>query len=300
MKKIIIIFVSTIIPILSFSQSILLRGRIIDNDSKLGIPFSNIWILNKDIGTSSLESGNFLLLIDSTIFKNEKLKVTAIGYYDTIIELRNYNKTINLQPRCYEIQEVAVYPNKKNTLVVNPIDKKMKLGYMLSSNTPLIMCRLFPYREQYLSNDFISKIMVYTKKSLKKHRFNLHIYEYDTINKKPGKELVNKNIIVSTKPELGFGISQNIIDISQYKIKIPITGLIVGVEWIMNYENLFEEEINENNGKINVKLFEKRYGPDFVITFEKDLIRWSYAKGFWHQDTYQKVLTPAISLILTD
>ncbi|MCB9002395.1 MAG: hypothetical protein H6537_10545 [Bacteroidales bacterium] len=316
MKKIIIILATTIIPLLSFSQSLLLKSRIIDKNSKLGIPFSNIWVLSKDIGTNSLENGDFVLLVDSTILMNEKLKITAIGYYDTIIDIKNIKFPIYLHPRVYKIQEVTVFPNKKNSFVVNPINKKTHLGYMLSSNVPIIMCRYFPYSEQYLKNEFISKIIVYTRKSLRKHKFNIHIYEYDTTTNKPGRELVNKATTVSTKAELGFGISKNVLDLSKNRITYPKTGLVVGVEWIMNYENFFEEEVNEKNGGINAKFFEKRFGPDFAITYENSPIRWTYDKGFWINDDWIKwayskkgfqvkgtsliALTPAISIILTD
>jgi hypothetical protein len=301
MKTITTIVIAIIISTLSFSQSNFIKGKILNKETKEGVAYTNIWVLNKEIGTSTSKNGEFILYIDSNIIRKEKLKITSVGYNDTTIEIKKIKSEIYLTPRIYEIKEVTVSPNKQNVLIINPIDKKMKLGYLLSSNIPVIFGRYFAFNENYSKTKYIKNIIIYTRKRLKSYNFNVHVYENDLVNLKPGKELINKNIVVTTKSSFGFGYAPNIIDISQYGLSFPDSGVIIGVEWIFANENKYEEDPNLDE-KSKLEITKKHYGPDFMITYENKPITWQYFMGYWQllNITPNNTICPAISITLTD
>lgn len=297
MKQILYIF-TFLFSYSAFGQTCYVKSKIVDINSNKGIPYSNIWILNKNSGTSSSVNGDFIMETDSNAISTEKLKITAIGYYDTVVNISDIPDEIYLMPREYKIDEIIINPQKKNTLILNPITKKMDKTFWICSNRPSIICRYFKNNEVNTETNFIKSIIVYTEKSIKKHDFNVHVYEYDTINKKPGDELINDNILVTTESKFGFGFTENIIDVSQFNLQFPNSGVLVGLEWIMTKENRYDETISG----VKIQYKEKKYGPDFLVTYENENITWMYARGYWfHKEiSFSKNICPAISLILTD
>lgn len=119
MKKFLFILMS--LPV--YSQT--LEGFVVDSLTKEILPFANITLLGKNVGTSTNENGFFKLDISQN--KQDSLFVSFIGYQNTLLSLENYieNKTysttILLSPKPEKIEEVIVsksikYENKKFTL----------------------------------------------------------------------------------------------------------------------------------------------------------------------------------------
>jgi len=297
MKQLLLIF-SVLFVFSALGQTSHLDNNVADLHSGKPIPYANIWVLNTDRGTSSSVNGDFILKLDNDFNSSQKLKITAIGYIDTIIDIPEIGDTVFLKPREYNIEEITIYPQMKNSLIVNPINKKTDKTYWICSNSPSIIGRYFKYQDSFDTTSFIDNIIVYTEKSLKKYDFNLHLYEYDTIKHRPGNDLINENILVTTKSKFGFGFTENVIDISRFKLQFPQNGLIVGVEWIMTKENSYDE----TNFEGNFTYKEKKYGPDFLVTNETENSRFLYQMGRWFSTEIwtSRKFSPAISLVLTD
>jgi hypothetical protein len=106
MKKLAILCFSVLISYSGFSQ--ILRGRVIDAETKKEIVYANVFLNSTTVGTLTDQSGHFALSIGN----NEKLPVavTAIGYYSELITDYSTDNLllILLQPKTYELGEVVV------------------------------------------------------------------------------------------------------------------------------------------------------------------------------------------------
>ncbi|MAC96255.1 MAG: TonB-dependent receptor [Flavobacteriales bacterium] len=97
-----------------------IRGTVIDADTKSGIPFANVSILNSDplIGTTTDLDGNFVL--ENIAVGRIDLKVSYIGYENKVIPnillISGKEKvlTIELNESFHQLDEVVVEGNKKN------------------------------------------------------------------------------------------------------------------------------------------------------------------------------------------
>lgn len=97
-----------------------IRGTVIDADTKTGIPFANVSILNSDplIGTTTDLDGNFIL--ENIAVGRIDLKVSYIGYENKVIPnillISGKEKvlTIELKESFHQLNEVVVEGSKKN------------------------------------------------------------------------------------------------------------------------------------------------------------------------------------------
>lgn len=126
MKKEIIIVLLICIQLKIYSQTVI-NGFVYSPDT-VGIPFANISIKNKPIGTCSNEKGYFKFNIDSA-YINDTIVISNIGY-------RNYTFTINslngcdsiffLEPANYELKAAIII---NNAPTANEIIKQIFRNY---------------------------------------------------------------------------------------------------------------------------------------------------------------------------
>lgn len=106
MKK---LFTTTLflISTLSFCQ---LKSVIINSKTKEKIPYVNIWIKNKNIGTTSNEKGELKLKTD-----NSKIIIfSAIGFETKKIPSDSIKNIVQLKPVMTELDEVII-KSKRST-----------------------------------------------------------------------------------------------------------------------------------------------------------------------------------------
>ncbi len=91
-------------------------GKVVDSETKQGIPFVNIGFVDLGIGTVSNEEGKFLLEFDPTLItENAVLQLSSLGYETKKIEYANSDHLINrdlvvyMKPKELELMEVEVY-----------------------------------------------------------------------------------------------------------------------------------------------------------------------------------------------
>jgi len=100
------------------AQSVI-RGRIINTDTKKPVPFAHVIAGKGDYGSVTKSDGRFILKLpdhDSP----DSLKITSLGYHDKIVPAGSENMlTVELTPRVYQLNHIAVRANgelKKDTL----------------------------------------------------------------------------------------------------------------------------------------------------------------------------------------
>lgn len=181
------------------AQSISISGGVYST-SGTAIPYVNIGIQGKKIGTITDELGHYKLQIPDTL-KDEILTISCVGFLQKQVQIAaaiaEKNANIILEEKVTKLAEVSIRPNKSRIY---------KLG--ITARTPFIMTPA----ESYSSNDIIEQARLIAIKTPCK-LINANIYlndtELDSVtlrlkfygldNQLPGERLVEKSII-STFP----------------------------------------------------------------------------------------------------
>ncbi len=204
-----------------------IKGHVIDSNNK-GIPYANIALIKKNIGTCSDENGYFTLDINNNI--DDTIKMSSIGYASILIPVKsivsnNELYTVQLKARSYDLKEIVIYSNDKK-------GKKYKLGLSNSENVgrsvELVGCQTALYMENDLNKTgYIQSVIAYFVFSDTLPVIDVRIRIYECTNElSPGNDLLLDNLII--KPKKG----KNIIDVSKYEIYYPSKGVFVAVDFI--------------------------------------------------------------------
>lgn len=101
------------------------RGKIYDKTNKKPLPFANISLLGKSIGTVSNEQGEFnIKILKKNIY--DTLVISYLGYRNTYIPINQLSVLINkiyLEEDHYQIQEVVIRTNKPREILLEAIEK---------------------------------------------------------------------------------------------------------------------------------------------------------------------------------
>lgn len=106
-NSLLIVGILLLFPILCFSQKNSFQGKVIDEKTKEAIPFVNIGVENKPLGTITDDRGFFSI---SNIKADNNLMFSCIGYKSkklSFLELSN-TKIISLTPQARELSEVTI------------------------------------------------------------------------------------------------------------------------------------------------------------------------------------------------
>lgn len=263
--------------LISCSLSAQIKGVVKDSISGEPIPFVNIWVENETVGTTSEANGSFFL--DAS--KQKNIVFSVLGYEKKTIKGSEIT-SVNLKPTAYELDEIIVL-NKKQT-------KKTEIGNIKNAifqsfdNGPKVEAKFFPYQSAYSKTKFIKEVTIFTDSRIDSATIKIHFYSVDE-NGAPGKELVNKDFVVTLKK----GVLRHKFDVSHYDMVFPEKGLFVA------YEKLFIE-----SNKTGTK-----YQPYVLYNFVERDFFYTYSYGKWHKqeaDLQGKLLLnePSINLILSN
>jgi len=254
-----------------------ISGRIANKTDNEPIPYANIWISGTNIGTTSSNVGLFSITIDS-LYLDKSLIISSIGFRDTVIQIKENQLTISLTPKTYEISEIIVSPRKKQIKIVNDLSETKINGGIMNDTTPQIVGLYFPYKPEYSEFQCIKSVIIYSR-DLKKGKFNLRVYSFDTINCKPIEELVHRNIIVESKTSI-FGKAKPVeVNLDSFNIIFPQSGLFVGAEWLIIPENRYKVSFNYPDEK--KKVIRTLYAPNLAATIDSVGFMYMYNKGVW-------------------
>ncbi len=110
------------------TKNIILKGKIIDADTELGIPFVSLGIIGKNTGTATNENGEFKFNISEELSKSELL-ISHIGYKKFTKPVEYFidkDNIISLQQNFISIQEVIIRNNNPVLLIKSALRKKNK------------------------------------------------------------------------------------------------------------------------------------------------------------------------------
>lgn len=119
MKKyflILIILISTY----NYSQSNI-KGKLIDGETDIALPYANIGIQGTNIGTVSDKNGHFNLRLKKNQSLNDSLKFSFIGYKTNSIQIAslvNKSNVIKMTPSADELSEVVISSKKPKQKII--------------------------------------------------------------------------------------------------------------------------------------------------------------------------------------
>lgn len=255
----------------SFGQDILLKGKVIDQLSRLPIAYSTVEIKNQKTGVYSDSSGQFLIKIKDF---SDTLEFKSLGY-----EMQKYSASdlkdsmvlVELLPHIFELQEVVVVPKRVKT---------MRLGTTAKKPWRFQIANIFGGQYgTYIKNEnekpgLVKAVSFYIAEvGFPDTPFRIRIYAKDQENKCPGEDLLNESLIVSSSKGAGWFT----VDISKYGIVFPKEGIYVMMEWIYSgdqYYYTYEHEIKTKEGKQDIRAYH-------VYGLSLGNVRKQPDEGFW-------------------
>ena len=234
------------------AQEIKTQGQVLDIETKTPIPYTNIMLIGHSIGTSSDDNGKFELLVNN-INKNTKVVFSNLGYKDFVISLDSLKsiKKVYLKSTPLELDEVLIGLKKTkedyklfklNTFRKNQCDlvystkafeKGESLWVPFRKSEPTIEAIFFPNDFLELSSKVIlDKIEVFLSCFSPSAIFRLRIYQPNS-HILPDKDLIF--LPIQTIFEGNHIITINLLD---YDIEMPNEGLFIGLELIMQDDNI--------------------------------------------------------------
>ncbi len=261
--RLIVLFL--LIPFCCIAQRVDFEGYVVDSSTEEPIPYVNISFLNTLWGTSTDESGHFLLEIPENLIQN-KIHVSSLGYQDTILvaEQLYKSKKLKMVESTFELEEVVITEDIGDAGVLNPINSKSITSGFDSSSTPWILALYFP--NIGTAKKYLNKVTVFfreNKSFIGEHsKFRLRFFDVDSV-KMPGRDLTKKNVILEQHDK-----DYVMLDVSEMNIQIPEKGIYIGLEWLFIPSNWYKKrEVDNLTAKTIV---EDRFAPTFAGVYSQN------------------------------
>ncbi len=215
-------------------------GSVVDADTNLPLPFVNIGIIKKGVGTVSDEEGIFNFLFDSSILTPmDTLRVSSMGYksYDVPVSQffnqKQGSLSIRLAPEIMELSEVIVAASKrKQKSKTDKIEGYTYAGQLKNGTWEgdgalggELVTTIKISKKLRRLNAFYFYILQNTSDSL---LIRLNLYEGNTMY--PEKKLTDQTILYTLKTKAG----KVGIDLTSYDLEVR-DDFSIGIELLKVY-----------------------------------------------------------------
>lgn len=228
-KKILIGSLCFLITIGVMAQETL-KGIIINSSDNSPLPYVNIGVIDKSIGTVTNEKGNFNLFINNGNYK-DSIRISMVGFISKTFSTRDFIKvlkespTIKMNEKVEELSEVVITNRKLKTKVLGSRCKSRKNFYQASAKLlgSEVGVKIRIKKSPTLLKKFNTRVLT---KEHSKFKFRLNIY--DIQNGLPNKNLLKENIVVDSN-----NINDGFMNVNLEPYGIYVTDdFFVTLEWI--------------------------------------------------------------------
>ncbi len=217
-------------PVHAAEQDLRLTGKVIDSNTREPVPYVNIGLFEKNLGTLSDLDGSYELTIPSSL-SQDTVYFSSIGYKrQKLLASDIYSAT--------GTKEILLIPERillNDVIVTGKKYKKQRLGWMggkdgvlpldtMQGGGAIALLLESPKHTSYLDKLQV-RLMYNSKDTLK---FRLHFYAYDSVRDAPGAELLQKEVILTEYKRFGWLR----FDLADKDIRIYEKKFLVGFEWI--------------------------------------------------------------------
>lgn len=200
---------------------------IADVETKETIPFATVLLKAQDKivhGDYTSEKGKYKV---STV-KFDTAEISCIGYKTKTVPAENLKAgTVFLEKQPYQLDEVKIYKNSKNT-------KSSTLGYAKASKKSVVAAKqggevVVFIASNYEEPKYIKSFIFKPYTSSISPAFRIHFYKKMPDTDLPGPEIVKGNIVQYVDNKSRKKVEA---DIAEYGIEIPPEGIFAGIEWL--------------------------------------------------------------------
>ncbi len=240
MRSSIILFL--LFSMTAFSQNTLIKGRVLSAKDNQPLPYVNLLMQRRALGTSSDKDGFYAVKVPDSIL-NEKIRVSYVGYEQKILSLQELAKgLVYLEPRTEPLNEVyisKILENKHVTIRPNWKKEVIGIGNLNGGLYPSIIAKKIDKPEKIEGDCFLEELTIYFYQTREQQditpKFRLHIYSVAEIGE-PEREILSDYIL--EKPQNKSKLEINLL---REKILVPKKGVFIGLEHLFIKENQFKE-----------------------------------------------------------
>lgn len=226
---VVLFFIS--INLSSLGQSI--NGKIVDSNNNQTLPYINIGIIGKGIGTVSDIDGKFTINLHDSL-NSETLKFSCIGYKSQSFTVKEFRKKLNnnsiiisLEPNTFTLSQVIVKPKVFKTKVLgNKNNNKSAMAGFKSNDLGSEMGTIMKIKKAPTHIENVNFNIA--KNEIQNLKFRVNVYSMK--NGQPDSTLLKEPIYVTTSITSGT-LS---VDMTKYNILVD-TDFLVSLEWIEDY-----------------------------------------------------------------
>jgi len=202
----------------SFSQTY--SGKLINADNDEAVPFANIGVVDRNIGTVSDLEGRFIIELGSQYAK-DSLRISCIGFSDrqflvsSFIEEAGSSRQmqIKLDPKSYQLDEVIIEPGKTRSYTLGyPCDSNSAYGnafYSTELGTEMGVVITIPGNED---EAYLKKLRFYVGE-FTFGSFPVRINIYNLKDGLPHENILRESIVIEIN-----SVGAYILDLGQYNI----------------------------------------------------------------------------------
>lgn len=217
----------------AISQEIQAKGIISDSITKSPIPYVNIGVINKNIGTITNLKGAFTLKV-SNKYENDSITISHVNYYTLKVPIKNIeNKHIFLKPKTIELAEVVISNKKKTTrkIGVKSYNRLLSMRVISKSSDIIEVGQRINIPEKEVQ---VKKVNFNIRKYSKLDGVSVRINFYKNVDNAPGERLILKNIIKKIPLKTVTGWVP--VDLTEDAVYVS-EDFFVGIEFIPNFKN---------------------------------------------------------------
>lgn len=223
------------------SISAQIKGVVKDSISGKPIPYTNIWIENENIGTTSEENGAFSLGVS----KEKDIVFSAMGYEKKTIKAANAN-SVNLAPKVFELNEIIIKKRKVTKELVVGDFKGIRLNSGVTNTAQEnvhVWSKFIRFNEKIKECPFIKSIEFVTESSVRSALLRIRVFNISK-DGTPIGDAIDEDVLVPVKK----GHKNKIVDLAKYNIVIPEEGILIGFEYLKLEQNKIVDKDGETAG----------------------------------------------------
>lgn len=211
-----------------------IQGIILDGKTNLPLPYVNVGLPHKDIGTTTDANGKFILKFFE-LNAHDSLRISMVGYATKEYDLNNLISasakplTVRLQEKTSELKEIVILDKKLKTKTFgNKTVSKFFGGKFASDDYGSEMAIKINIRKGPIYLDKFQVNISYNMEDSATLRLNI----YNAKNGLPYQNILSQNIIL----KLGNQTGKIEVDLSKYNIVIK-EDFFIALEWIEGSNN---------------------------------------------------------------
>ena len=233
--RVIIIIVTFSLLSLTITLAQNYQGIVLDSTNGVAIPYVNIGIVGKNVGTVTNEKGYFSIILDADKFYYDTIRFSIVGYQSISFQVHEFlnskfktDNRIFLSPKSTLLQEIIISASSASGLILGnkPKSKYANAGF-INNKLGHEIGSLFKVKNSPILLDSVQLDSIqlnFVKCNYEKIFLRLNVYR--VIDRKEENVLHEPIYISLSKSEI---LARPIIDLSMYNILIN-SDFIVSVE----------------------------------------------------------------------